>query len=168
MQETVAVFHDHTIISRNSFAEVAFFSSLGQHALLSRLFFRAGACVTPFDAKENSEKPSVYTIQTGIKSHITLFPNELAYTNHSCRPNIYFDTDNFRVVALRDIQPGDELCFFYPSTELDMASPFVCRCKAPECLGVIKGAKHLSLEILKQYQLTPFVHNAVFRTNTEL
>lgn len=43
---------------------------------------------------------------------------------------------NFR--ALRDIQPGDELSFFYPSTEWEMAQGFECKCGAK--VGIIPRA----------------------------
>jgi len=44
-------------------------------------------------------------------------------------------------VGPRGLQVGDELTFFYPSTEWDMAQPFDCLCGAPTCRGRISGAK---------------------------
>ena len=35
-----------------------------------------------------------------------------------------------RLTALRPISEGDELTFFYPSTEWAMAEPFECGCGA--------------------------------------
>jgi SET domain-containing protein len=40
----------------------------------------------------------------------------MQYINHSCDPNVAFDTTAFKLVALKDIKAGDELVFFYPST----------------------------------------------------
>ena len=162
MQETVAVFRKFTSVSRNGFAEVVRVSSSGQHALLSLLFIKAGATITYFGAKETYSEPGVFTIQVGLQKHIDLLPNELAYTNHSCDPNIYFDVEKKCVVALKDINPGDELCFFYPSTELDMAAPFSCQCASPKCLKIIKGARYVSKKTLSTYKLNPFIHNEVF------
>jgi hypothetical protein len=45
-----------------------------------------------------------------------LNPEWLQYINHSCDPNVAFDTAAFKLIALKDVKPGDELCFFYPST----------------------------------------------------
>ena len=51
-----------------------------------------------------------------------------------------------RVVDDRPLRVGDELTFFYPSTEWEMDRPFRCRCGAGEgkCLGWIDGAKVLA------------------------
>ena len=75
----------------------------------------------------------------------------MAYLNHSCDPNIILDTLNFEIRAIRDIAPGEELSFFYPSTEWSMSTPFECLCGAPQCLGHISGAKHLSLNVISRY-----------------
>jgi hypothetical protein len=47
-----------------------------------------------------------------------------------------------KIVALRDLKRGDEVCFFYPSTEWSMSQPFTCWCGASECLKTIDGAKN--------------------------
>jgi hypothetical protein len=61
------------------------------------------------------------------------------------------------LVCLRPLQPGDELTFFYPSTEWDMAQPFVCNCGNSTCLQLINGASHLSKDTLSRYTLTDFI-----------
>jgi hypothetical protein len=53
--------------------------------------------------------------------------------------------------AARNIEPGDEITFFYPSTEWDMAAPFVCNCNQDNCLQVIAGAYHLPVSVLSKY-----------------
>ena len=53
------------------------------------------------------------------------------------------DTTNRVVVALRDIEAGEAITFFYPSTEWDMAQPFECGCGSTQCIKVVKGAKYL-------------------------
>lgn len=55
------------------------------------------------------------------------------------------------VVAERDIAEGDELNFFYPSTEWEMAQPFECWCGSSKCLKKVKGAKFMSKEDLKKH-----------------
>ena len=44
-------------------------------------------------------------------------------------------------MAGRDIAAGEELTYFYPSTEWEMDRPFRCLCGAPDCVGVVSGAK---------------------------
>jgi hypothetical protein len=79
-------------------------------------------------------------------------PEELRYINHSCDPNVAFDVERRVVRALRPIQPGDEFFYFYPSTEWDMAEPFICNCGTARCLKLIRGALHLPPDILEQYE----------------
>jgi hypothetical protein len=67
------------------------------------------------------------------------------------------DTTTMRVVAARDLEAGEELTFFYPSTEWDMDRPFRCRCGAPECIGVVSGAKHLAPDTLQRFPLAPHI-----------
>lgn len=44
---------------------------------------------------------------------------------------------------------GQELTFFYPSTEWDMAQGFDCFCGAKTCRGFISGAKNMSKKQLE-------------------
>jgi hypothetical protein len=62
-----------------------------------------------------------------------------------------------KVVALKKIEEGDEMTFFYPSTEWNMVQPFKCFCGSSRCLGEIKGAAHISPEVLSSYKLTRFI-----------
>jgi UDP-N-acetylmuramoyl-tripeptide--D-alanyl-D-alanine ligase len=113
--------------------------------------------IANFSASQILTKPTYLTIQTDIDKHILLHPEKLQDINHSCDPNVFFDTDTMHLVALRQIQKGDELNFFYPSAEWDMAQSFTCHCGSKECLKEIKGALYLSEEILSKYKLTGFI-----------
>jgi hypothetical protein len=100
--------------------------------------------------------PSVYSIQVGPQTHVDdLGP--LAYINHSCDPNTVFDAEALALRTLRDVEAGEELTFFYPSTEWDMHHPFVCRCAAPQCVRVVAGAKYLSADVLGRYFVNPHI-----------
>ena len=104
-----------------------------------------------------------FTIQIAEGKHITLVPEVLQYVNHSCSPSAFFDTTSMVLISLRDIQPEDEITFFYPSTEWEMAEPFTCNCGSPACLEVINGASSLSVEILEKYKLTDFIREMIRR-----
>ena len=65
--------------------------------------------------------PTRYTVQVGVFEHLQLEPEPLRYINHSCHPNVTFDVRQMMIRALRPIAPGDEIVYFYPSTEWDMA-----------------------------------------------
>ncbi|VDB93002.1 Bgt-4417-2, partial [Blumeria graminis f. sp. tritici] len=47
------------------------------------------------------------------------------------------------------LTPGQELTFFYPSTEWSMDQPFDCDCRSQDCLGRISGARFLNPNELK-------------------
>jgi len=145
------------IISRHHVADVCIDSLTAHHSLHAAAAFNAGERILRFSALTTQESATYLTIQTGTNTHITLYPEFLQYVNHSCDPNIFFDTASMEVIALKPIQPGDELCFFYPSTEWEMAQPFLCRCESPDCLQFIDGAANLSTEILSKYRLTNFI-----------
>jgi hypothetical protein len=129
----------------------------GQHQLHSRRPIKKGDVVCSFLAAQTLSEPTYLTVQTGKNEHITLDPDCLQYLNHSCDPNVFLDTDEKKLVCLRDVGAGEELTFFYPSTEWEMAQPFVCLCGSSRCLKLIQGASFLSSEVLRQYALTKFI-----------
>jgi hypothetical protein len=64
------------------------------------------------------------------------------YLDHACEPTTRIA--NREVIAVRDIAEGEGVTFHYCTTEYDMASPFTCHCGGPRCMGVIRGARHLT------------------------
>jgi len=103
-----------------------------------------------------TEVPSYQSIQIGATTHLEDL-GVIAYLNHSCRPSTIVDTEALEVRATRAIEPGDELTFFYPSTEWDMDRPFDCLCADSSCIGNVAGAKYLPLETLNDYFLNPHI-----------
>src|ERR1035437_9845304 len=83
-------------------------------------------------------------------------PFQLRYVNPSCAPSVQFDLEGGVLRAIRDIEPGDELHYFYPSTEWAMADTFDCQCGAVDCLGRIGGASELPVEALQPHLLSPY------------
>ncbi|KAF1926012.1 uncharacterized protein M421DRAFT_7511 [Didymella exigua CBS 183.55] len=100
------------------------------------------------------------SVQAGKNLHIEL-NCDLVYINHSCSPTLIFDMANWVVRVNPDLEgglkEGDELTFFYPSTEWSMAQPFDCLCKTSECRKTIKGAKDMSLGDLDEYWLSEHI-----------
>ncbi|KAJ6441784.1 post-SET domain-containingprotein [Purpureocillium lavendulum] len=96
-----------------------------------------------------AHEPTYATVQTGRDTHLNL-NSDLLYINHSCEPSLIFDTGNMNVlVGPKGLSPGDELTFFYPSTEWSMAQPFDCLCGTPTCRGTISGARDMSAKQLE-------------------
>lgn len=145
------------VVSRLGFVDVLLNLPTNQKSLHATISFLPGQVISKFYAATTQSFATYLTVQTGINTHITLQPEFLQYINHSCEPTVFFDTTAMELVCLKLLQPGDELTFFYPSTEWDMSSPFVCNCKTAECLQLINGASHLDQSTLNKYRLTDFI-----------
>ena len=159
---------DYRIISDHSFAVVRQNIINNQKGFFARQSYKAGDVVIEFSARQIVSEPNYLTVQVGPDKHILLYPDHLQYINHSCDPNVFFDTYAMHIVALKPIEEGDEMTFFYPSTEWDMAQPFSCFCGSRNCLGEIKGAAHINPEILGNYKLTRFIQQQLHdRTNKD-
>lgn len=146
-----------TRISHHGFAELYENKVTGEKSLHATVPHKAGEIFATFEASGILSKPNKYTVQVNEDTHIILQPEILQYINHSCNPNVYFDTANYELSAIVDIAAGDEFTFFYPSTEWHMESPFNCFCGANNCLHEIQGASFLSPEIVLQYKFTEFI-----------
>jgi uncharacterized protein len=72
--------------------------------------------------------------------------NEARFINHSCEPNCvaYLEDDRIVIHALKNIQPGVELCYDYQLTD-EEAGPegsstnYTCYCGSASCTGTMKG-----------------------------
>lgn len=147
----------YRIISNHANAEVRQKISNGQNALFVLRSYQPGEVIADFSAGTIAAEPTYLTVQVGVEKHITLQPEFLQYINHSCDPNVFFDTALMQLVALKELQPEEELVFFYPSTEWKMTQSFNCYCGSPKCLGKIRGAAYLSPEVQSQYRFTNFI-----------
>ena len=118
------------------------------------------------------DSPSKFSIQIGLGQHVEVpadttrdeqlqsFP--WRFLNHSCDPNLVIR--NRQVMTRRSIEATEELTFNYNTTEYDMATPFMCRCGAPECSGVIGGFRYLAIS--EQERLEPILSDYL-RTKVE-
>jgi hypothetical protein len=149
----------YTIISTHEFGEVRQEVLTGAKAFFSKKNYTAGDCITTFEASAILATPNYLTIQLSDNKHFHISPEFLQYANHSCNPNVFFDTDSMQLICVKEITAGDELCFFYPSSEWDMAQAFECNCGSSDCLKIIKGAKYIAQDTLSKYQLTSFIQS---------
>jgi hypothetical protein len=158
----------YRLISDHTFAVVRQNILNDQKAFFAQRKYQPGEVLTTFSAGEMLSKPSYLTVQVGIDQHIMLEPEHLQYINHSCDPNVFFDTHTMEIVAVKTIEEGDEMTFFYPSSEWDMAQPFTCLCGSSNCLGTIQGAAHIAPDIINTYKLTRFIQQQLHdRSNTK-
>jgi hypothetical protein len=157
---------DYRLISEHGFAQVRQRLHNNQNALHALRSFQPGEVIAEFSAGTIAAEPTYLTVQVGIGKHITLQPEFLQYINHSCSPNVFFDTTTLQVVALKQIQEQEEFTFFYPSTEWEMIQTFKCYCGSPACIGDIKGAAYLPKNVWKQYRLTDFIQQQLAKRST--
>jgi hypothetical protein len=148
---------DSVLISRHNFGEVWLTHSNNQRMLIATRDFVPGDILGTISRGKILSSPTYLTVQQSDTEHFMLQPEFLQYINHSCRPNVFFDLDAMQVVCVRPVKAGDELTYFYPATEWDMAQPFDCRCGETNCLGTIQGARHLPKEVLRSYRFTRFI-----------
>ncbi len=147
----------HRLISDHGIAQVRQSLINQQNALIAQRSFQPGEVIAEFSAGTIAAEPTYLTVQVDVGKHITLQPEFLQYINHSCDPNVFFDTSSMQLVALKEIHSEEEMTFFYPSTEWEMTQSFNCYCGSPRCIGEIRGAAFLTEEMWKQYRLTDFI-----------
>jgi hypothetical protein len=82
--------------------------------------------------------------------------------NHSCNPTCNIDTKNLHIIAARDIKVGEELTFFYPSTEWIMDKPFECKCGHNKCIKNVEGASKLSIDDLAGYFINIHILDSIY------
>lgn len=130
---------------------------LGQRCVRILVDQPAGSVLVSFARSPRFRTATYLTVQLDAETHLRPEPAFLECVNHSCAPNVAFDMAQLALVALTDLRAGDELVYFYPSTEWQMAQPFTCACGASACLGRIDGASRLTAAQVARYALSPFV-----------
>ena len=130
-------------------------------ALVANRAYEAGEIIARFDDAPFAEQ-SYLTVQVGPGQHVQL--DVLSHLNHSCDPNTSIDTTARTVTALRDVQAGEILNFFYPSTEWEMDRPFICQCGAPDCVKLVAGARYLSPDVLARSPVNLHILRAINTT----
>ena len=107
-----------------------------------------------------TDAPTPQTVQVTRDRHV-LSLGVLAYLNHSCKPNVVIDTKTMTCWTVRDIAKGDELTYFYASTEWTMARPFLCLCGAENCIRIVAGARHLPVDVLSRYFINDHIRTLI-------
>jgi hypothetical protein len=137
-------------------------------SLTTKCAYKKGEIICPIPSESLYDKPNRFTVQIGRDRHVEV--KELSSMNHSCNPNTFLDTTRMLVFAARDVAAGEELTFFYPSTEWEMSSPFICLCGATNCIHVVAGARFLPLSTLENHFLNRHIRELMVEllNNTEL
>ena len=72
------------------------------------------------------------------------------HVNHSCEPNCGV-IGSCLMVAMRDIEAGEELCFDYAMSDTNDYDEFVCACGTVSCRGLITGGDWKRPELQERY-----------------
>jgi len=114
----------------------------------TRLIEYVGRRITKAEsiAECNGENVYIFTLDDEHDLDGNVEWNPARFINHSCAPNCEAEWDEERlwIVALRDIQPGEELAFNY-GYDLEDYREHPCLCGAPECVGFIVAEDHFEL-----------------------
>jgi len=124
-------------------------------SLISKRAYAKGELICEIPTEKVVNKADRYTVQIASDKHTDV--GKLAALNHSCDPNVILETDKLLMYACKDIEKGDELSFFYPSTEWEMDAPFICLCGAANCIHVVAGARFLPLSVLENHYLNKHI-----------
>jgi hypothetical protein len=137
-------------------------------SLVTKQTYKKGEVICEIPTEKVVDKANRYTVQIGHDKHTEV--GKLSALNHSCDPNVILDTEHLKMVARRDIEEGEELSFFYPSTEWEMDAPFICLCGSSNCIHVVAGARFLPLSTLENHYLNRHIREMMIELlhNTEL
>jgi len=158
----------NTMIAMNTMNMLAVRADNKYRSLIAKRAYSKGEVITNISNDNIVKKANRFTVQIGREEHAHV--GKLAALNHSCDPNVILDTENLLMIARRDIAKGEELSYFYPSTEWEMDAPFICLCGASSCIHVVAGARFLPLSTLEHHYLNRHIRELMIELleNTEL
>jgi hypothetical protein len=111
-----------------------------------------GGVVYEWDTFNNlPERDRTLCIQ--VEENLFLVPRPIGdgdYVNHCCDPNAGL-SGQIALVAMRDIQPGEEICFDYAMSDTAAYDEFTCACGATNCRRSVTSSDWQLPEIQKRY-----------------
>lgn len=109
------------------------------------------------------EKYQHYATQVEKDFYLGGMSNDDAdYFNHSCEPNVGMQ-GQIVLVAMRDIAPGEQVCFDYAMTDGSDYDEFECRCGALSCRKFVRGSDWRRPELWEKYRgyFMPYLQNRI-------
>ena len=145
------------VLSRHGLGDIFYDHTSQQRSFIATRDIKAGEELYQFGSKQIQATPTYLTVQIAENKHIVLNPDFLASINHGCNPNVWFDVDHGILRCVRNIKQGEQLTYFYPSTEWQMIQPFDCGCGSKKCLGYIQGAHAIDQDVINTYDLSDYI-----------
>jgi uncharacterized protein len=89
--------------------------------------------------------------------------------NHSCEPNAGM-TGQIGMIALRDIEPGEEVCMDYAMCDGSNYDEFECHCGTASCRKRITGEDWKRPELWDRYEgyFSPYLQRRITRLRREV
>lgn len=101
---------------------------------------------------KNAKDSLSHMVWIGIGKNKWIDPSyPYKYLNHSCNPSAGI-IGKKKVVAMRNLKPGDEVTVDYSITECDYLWRMHCRCGEKNCRKVIKSVNFLPKSVFKKYE----------------
>jgi SET domain len=134
---------------------------LGKSVFAARAFKR-GDVVTQFEGEilHKSEIPKSYRgerdryMQIGVDEYLGPSGNTDDLINHSCEPNcgLKFTKSGVLLVAIKNINIGDEITWDYSTTLFENSWRMKCDCRSELCRKIIGDFALLDQALQKKYQ----------------
>lgn len=152
--------------------EVRAFPQKGSFGIFARqvipagtlLMFWGGRILTWKQFQSLDEDTRIHSAQ--VEEDLFIVPlsmeDETNFINHSCNPNAGFSSP-VSIVSMRDIQPGEEICFDYAMCDSLPYDQFTCACGDSACRGQVSGSDWKNPELQKRYQgyFSPYLERRI-------
>lgn len=125
-------------------------------AVYARMKIRKGEVIAAFDGPIYDDDYEPWTkdmLSHAIQIGPLLWRDSAGlarYVNHSCNPNCGIK-DYVKIVAMRSIQPGEEITWDYEMTEKNPTWKMRCRCGYPKCRRIIGNYKNMPKSVRRKY-----------------
>lgn len=88
------------------------------------------------------------------------------WVNHSCDPNSGM-SGQIVLVAMRDIAPGEEICFDYAMTDSYPYDEFDCECRSRRCRRRVTAGDWRLPELQERYRgfFSPYLENRILSSS---
>jgi hypothetical protein len=146
----------------------------GGHGIFAREFTPAGTVLLVWGGSiVHAHHPAQippdrrrYSVQVEEDLYLVTFgePEPADFINHSCNPNAG-PSGQIVMVALRDIEPGEEICFDYAMSDGSPYDEFDCACGAVDCRGRVTGNDWMLPELQARYagHFMPYLQRRIDR-----
>ena len=123
-----------------------------------------GVVVSDRDLGNFSDYARTHGLQ--VDDHLYLLPltedDPSDYFNHSCSPNAGL-CGQIMLVAMRDIQAGEEICFDYAMSDSNPYDEFECGCGTPDCRKRVTAEDWQRADLQERYRgyFSPYLQRRI-------